>query len=139
MNTDLPADISLCHKCKILIVDDDNSTRLLLRKFLEPDGHTILEAANGQQGLDTFTQSSPDLILTDIIMPVMDGISFVQALRKRNQTIPVIVMTGDIHGRAKEFFDISSQLGASYSLEKPISKEKLDDALSKAIEDINNN
>ena len=47
--------------------------------------------------------------------------------------IPIIVMTSDIHGRAKEFFDISSQLGATFALEKPISKEKLETALNEAM------
>lgn len=138
MNTISPSEITLCNKCTILIVDDDDSTRLLLRKFLEPDGHTIIEAANGQQGLDIFNESPPDLILTDIVMPIMEGITFVRELRKKDQKIPVIVMTGDIHGRAKEFFDISSQLGASYALEKPITREKLEQAVIKALEHVNN-
>lgn len=126
------------NQCNILIVDDDNSTRLLLRKFLELDGHTILEASNGLQGLDIFNKTSPDIIITDIVMPIMEGITFVRELRKKDQKIPVIVMTGDIHGRAQEFFELSSQLGATCALEKPVTQTKLDEALNKALEQINN-
>ena len=137
MRRQSPPEITLCNECNILVVDDDDSNRLLLRKFLERDGHTVIEAANGVQGLKVFDALSPDIVFTDIVMPVMEGLSFVRELRNKDQRTPVIVMTSDIHGRAKEFFELSSQLGATYALEKPITKEKLEEALNQAIEHIN--
>lgn len=137
MNTDSAPEITVCNQCNILVVDDDDSTRLLLRKFLEREGHSVIEAANGMQGLRIFRDLSPDLVFTDVVMPIMEGITFVRELRSKDQHTPVVVMTSDIHGRAKEFFEISSQLGATFALEKPISKEKLDDALHKAMKHVN--
>lgn len=137
MNTDSSPEITACSQCNILVVDDDDSSRLLLRKFLERDGHTVIEAANGVQGLRVFKDLSPDLVFTDVVMPVMEGITFIRELRNKDKNTPVIVMTSDIHGRAKEFFEISSQLGVAYALEKPISKGKLDNVLHKAIAHVN--
>ena len=79
----------------VLIVEDDPSTRELLRRTLEGHGHTIREAENGRVALELVSQVTPSLVLLDLLMPEMDGFDFLHALREREATrdTPVIVVT----------------------------------------------
>jgi len=79
----------------ILIVDDEPIIRQLFQKVLEHDGHTIITAGNGREGLEAMRQQVPDLILLDLMMPLMDGISFLRLLRRHPEwsEIPVVVMS----------------------------------------------
>ncbi len=78
-----------------MIVEDDQPTRSLMRRTLEEAHWEVAEAENGADGLERVTERRPDLILLDLMMPVMDGFDFVLELRKREngRTIPVIVVT----------------------------------------------
>lgn len=108
----------------ILIVDDDEMMRTFIKELLELNEFNIVEAENGKAGLKKFRDKCPDLVITDIIMPEMEGISFIRELRSCNKDIPIIAMTGNIHGREEEYLDISSQLGANETLQKPIKSEE---------------
>ena len=79
----------------ILLVDDDRDTRLRLRAILEQDGWTVAEAGDGKQALDIVTHAPPKVILLDLIMPVMDGFTFLARVRERPgcKDIPVVVYT----------------------------------------------
>ncbi len=81
--------------CPVLVVEDDASTRQLLRDGLEADGWTVEEAANGRIGLEQVQKNRPVLILLDLMMPEMDGFTFLQKLRENKQwmDIPVVVIT----------------------------------------------
>jgi hypothetical protein len=80
---------------EVLVVEDDPSTRELLRRQLEADGWSVTEAENGRAGLAALGQTVPALILLDLMMPVMDGCQFAAELRKREEWrgIPVVVIT----------------------------------------------
>ena len=84
--------------CLVLILEDDPDTCQMLRLAFETEGWTVSEAENGRVGLQQMAQSPPDLIVLDLMMPVMDGFEFVRELRKVQtwQSIPVVVMTGKI-------------------------------------------
>jgi len=94
---------------KIVIVEDTTEARRLIRRILQSQGNfTILEAANGREGLDLIQKELPDLVILDLMMPEMDGFTVIQALRSNpdTATIPVIVAT------AKELTtDEKSRLG----------------------------
>jgi DNA-binding NtrC family response regulator len=79
---------------KVLIVDDEELLRLNLRMLLEDLGYCVVEAADGREGLDVFDREGPDLILADLRMPVMDGLSMIAGLREKNTETPVIVVSG---------------------------------------------
>lgn len=117
----------------ILVVDDDDMMREFVKELLKINEFRVTEAANGKAGLKAFREDTPDLVLTDIIMPEMEGISFIRELRAYNKDIPIIAMTGNIHGRMEEFLDISSQLGADEILRKPIKSQQFLDAINKLI------
>ncbi len=79
----------------VLVVDDEVDTRHRTRQVLERNGWTVVEAANGQEGLDVVAHSVPQVILLDLNMPVMDGFDFLMALRQRPgcDKVPVVVLT----------------------------------------------
>ncbi len=80
---------------KILIVEDDPDTRVVLRRNLEREGFAVVEAGDGREGLQAVTESSPNLVLLDLMMPVMDGFEFLTTLRRdrSERSLPVIVLT----------------------------------------------
>ncbi len=125
MDSDLPK--------HILVVDDDDMMRAFIKELLKINDFKITEAANGKLGLKEFREDTPDLVITDIIMPEMEGISFIRELRSYNKDIPIIAMTGNVHGRMEEFLDISSQLGADEILRKPIKSKEFLEAINKLI------
>jgi CheY-like chemotaxis protein len=79
----------------ILIVDDEPIIRELFQRVLEHEGHTIVTAGNGREALEEVRHQVPDLILLDLNMPLMDGISFLRLLRRHMdwRKIPVVVMS----------------------------------------------
>jgi DNA-binding response OmpR family regulator len=80
---------------KILIVEDEDGIRAFVKAYLESEGFEVLEASNGKEGLDVVLKETPDLIITDIMMPVMDGIEFFKEVRKLPEAkdLPVIMLT----------------------------------------------
>ncbi|MBF0522732.1 MAG: response regulator [Candidatus Omnitrophica bacterium] len=80
---------------KILIVDDDPVSIKLIRSKIEQEGYTVLYAENGKIGLEIANTEDPDVIITDIVMPVMDGVDLFRELKKsiRTANIPIIVIT----------------------------------------------
>lgn len=114
----------------ILIVDDDDMMREFITELLNVNDFKTTEADNGKSGLISFRANSPDLVVTDIIMPEMEGISFIRELRNINKDIPIIAMTGNIHGRMEEFLEISEKIGADAILRKPVKNDELLDAIN---------
>ena len=80
---------------RVLVVDDDASARDLLRRALEKSGWDVTEATNGKEGLEAVARSSPEVVLLDLMMPVMDGFQFLHELRNSpaGERLPVIVVT----------------------------------------------
>ena len=117
----------------ILVVDDDDLVREFVKEVLKINNFTVTEATNGKAGLKEFRENTPDLVITDIIMPEMEGISFIRELRSHNKEVPIIAMTGNVHGRMEEFLEISTQLGADEILRKPIKVKEFLDAIGRLI------
>lgn len=82
---------------RVLIVDDDRIIRMLVRMILQRDGYDVLEAQNGREGIDMTLQHRPDLLITDLMMPEVDGYETLTALRAEGSCalIPVIVLTAE--------------------------------------------
>lgn len=91
-----PAAAPLIDRARVLIVEDDVEVRQVLRRQLANLGHEVLEAANGHDGLVTACRERPDLVLTDIHMPGMDGLTLLRELKRAEATchIPVLVISG---------------------------------------------
>ena len=82
---------------KILVVDDEPDQRFLLRRIFERAGHEVSDAGDGAAALRAVRESAPDLVVTDVMMPVMDGAELIRCLRGDPATahIPVLVASGD--------------------------------------------
>jgi CheY-like chemotaxis protein len=82
---------------KILVVDDDKNITMLLKKILEADKHEVMIACNGKDGFKQATKAMPDLVISDIVMPDMDGLEMLEKIKNlhgHTWTIPVIMLTG---------------------------------------------
>jgi diguanylate cyclase (GGDEF)-like protein len=78
----------------ILIIEDEEDILALLSSLLEGEGYNILTACNGREGMDKFQEHSPDLILTDVRMPIMDGIEVLREVKTKESDTEVIILTG---------------------------------------------
>jgi DNA-binding response OmpR family regulator len=87
---------------RLLIIDDDAGVQKMLRILLEYEHFEVVIASNGQMALEYLDHTLPDLILLDLMMPHMDGQSFMQALKMRGlrPSLPVIVLTADIYAKS---------------------------------------
>lgn len=110
---------------KVLIVDDSRSDRKIIRYNFEWHDCQVLEASNGKQGLEVATAEMPDLIISDCLMPVMDGFQFLHELKKFTDlgTIPFIFYSA-VYSGTKEA-ELASALGATAFLEKPMRPDEL--------------
>ncbi len=80
-------------KKKILLVEDEDALRMLYGEELEGEGYEVLKARNGKEALQQFDQGRPDLVLLDIVMPVMDGIEALARMKEKKRDVPVILHT----------------------------------------------
>ena len=104
------------HMQKILIIDDHDNVRLLFEEAFEAAGYQVLEAADGRQGIDTYTAENPDIVLTDIEMPVLDGHAVIREIRKINPDAKVIAVTG----AGLHHLPVAHDLGADRIFETPL-------------------
>jgi DNA-binding NtrC family response regulator len=103
----------------ILIIDDDDLIRVLLRSALEEAGYEVTEAANGRQGLELYRHRPMDLVITDIIMPEMNGLDMLLELTREFLHAKVIAISGA--GEEKNALDVAKLLGARQTFQKPFS------------------
>lgn len=114
----------------ILTVDDSAYMRRRIGDVLKSNGHEVIEAEDGLKGLKMAVSRRPDCILLDLIMPVMDGIKFLDALRKEDSSIPVIVVTADVQESVrKQCLDF----GVASFINKPPRTEELSNAVKVAL------
>ncbi len=114
---------------RILIVDDEPDIRQTLREILEDEGYTVDTAGNGAQARERFQRHSPDLVLLDIWMPDIDGITLLHEWQHRRD-LPIVVMSG--HGTVETAVE-ATRLGAFDYLEKPLSMTRLLATLERAL------
>ena len=106
-------------KFKILVVDDDPNLRVLLRQMLGLRGFDVVEAEDGLDALAKVEEAEPDVVILDVMMPDMDGVSVCKILRRQLKTanLPIIMLSGKVHPEAvKE----GLEAGADKYLRKPI-------------------
>ncbi len=105
-------------KRRILVVEDNNDARSLFTLILEMEGYEVIAFEDGQTAYEQFRQHSPDLLITDLSLPKMDGFALIQAIRKEEgfSQIPIILVTAYGMGRLKHL----RPLGVNCVLEKPL-------------------
>jgi DNA-binding response OmpR family regulator len=111
----------MSHKpATILLVDDEELLRAGVQEMLEMAGYAVISAPNGEQAMTCLTEQAIDLVITDLVMPKMDGVDFVQQLRRVRADVPVIVVSGSTRNIMQRYGIDSIQVpGADASLSKP--------------------
>ena len=109
---------------KVLIVDDSKIERMILKGLLQSEGHTVVECKNGEEALQTAFTSLPDMIISDILMPVMDGYSFCRSIRSDSRTahIPFFFYTATFIKDEDEA--LALKMGADGFFRKPIESDE---------------
>ncbi|MEX1157485.1 MAG: response regulator [Thermomicrobiales bacterium] len=107
---------------RVLIVEDEKPIRELLNDFLSDEGYDTLVADNGQRGVDVARAEQPDLVLMDLMLPLMDGFTAMRALKRHPETrdIPVIVMSAN-----PVLLHIGDHLLADDQIRKPFDLDEL--------------
>lgn len=117
----------------ILIIDDNEQVRTFLRKVLEEAGYIVTEAPNGHKGLRQFQQIPTALVITDLLMPDMDGLEVTMALHRESSTVKIIVLTGG--SGESDFLDAAKLLGAHRTMKKPITITELLQAVQQELQE----
>jgi len=115
------------------VIEDDEVLRSYLREMLTMEGYSVIEATEGNMGLAVIKQQIPDIVLTDLVMPVVDGIEFIMTLRKSYNTLPIIAMSGGNTGHGHTYLSTAKALGASAILDKPFSGKVLLDLVERLV------
>jgi CheY-like chemotaxis protein len=104
---------------RILLVEDEERVRALLKGVLDSNGYEVQEASSGKEALQSYALSPPDLILTDLVMPDMEGIELITKIRKSDPNLKIIAMSGS------NYLYIAERLGVDGILAKPFSNKAL--------------
>jgi len=115
-----------------LIVDDSTTMRRMIALTLSEAGFTVIEGANGQEGLRQLDDSGVDVIVTDVHMPVMDGLSMVAAVRQRqdHRFTPILILTTE---KSEEMKQRGKQAGASGWIAKPFNPRQLHEVVCRLL------
>jgi CheY-like chemotaxis protein len=116
---------------RILIVDDEEMDRILLSEILLREGHEPFFAPNGQAALKIWRRGGIDLVITDIVMPQLDGLELLNALREEDPWVRVIAMSGVTARKLNE----AARSGAHAILVKPVDPRELVQAISSALDE----
>jgi DNA-binding response OmpR family regulator len=107
----------------ILVIDDEENIRELMRAILENAGYTILDAADGDVGIEIARSNRVDLIITDLIMPGKEGIETITALRREHPHLKIIAISGAIDSAT--YLHMADHLGADETIGKPFQPNEL--------------
>ena len=115
---------------KILVIDDEYGIRDLLDTLLSGKGHDVILADTGEKGLEVFRRARPDVVVLDLKMPGMDGLTVLQQVRRDNPKQPVIILTG---AGTPESEEQVRKLGVTEYVEKQFSLHLLGEALKRLL------
>ncbi|MFH0945770.1 MAG: response regulator [Planctomycetota bacterium] len=113
--------------CTVLVVDDVDAVRSVLRRGLEKDGHHVLEAADGREALRILARESVQVVVTDILMPELDGIEVITQMRSDYPEIGVIAISAPSN---EMYLKMAKTLGAHRTLEKPFALSEIKQAVN---------
>lgn len=112
-------------KEKILIVDDNEQLLSMMNEFFVDNDYDVVCSLDGVGAKQLFSEFNPDIVITDIVMPNVDGIELLIEIRKINPDIKVIVMSGGNKGYADTYLQMADKLGADVILNKPFQLKDL--------------
>lgn len=117
---------------RVLVVDDEAAIRKLVRQVLEQSGHHVDDFENGRLGIEALHAVRYDLVITDLVMPEMEGIELISIIKRRWPHVPVIAMSGGGRVDDGDGLEIALELGAAVVLAKPFALDELRQAVKAA-------
>ena len=112
----------------IILIDDYDHFRVVMKMVLEGTGHTVRLADNGQTGLQLFREEPSEIVITDILMPGMEGVEIIKELKQISNNVKIIAISGSVE-RVTE----AKKAGANQVLVKPVTKDKMIDTITKLV------
>lgn len=109
---------------RILLIDDDEMLRSVLAKGIAYAGHEVIQAEDGRQGVDLARATKIDLVITDLVMPVQEGVETIVVLKREQPDLPVVAISGGVRN-AGVYLDIAEKIGAVRVLQKPFTPREL--------------
>ena len=118
----------------ILIMEDDDQFRRVLRVMLETSGYQVTDAADGEAGLSLYRKAPTDLIIVDIFMPWKEGLETIIELKEDFPDVKIIAISGGGRGGHLKYLDRARFFGAQKSLDKPFKKKEMLEAVGELLE-----
>lgn len=118
---------------RILLVDDDEMSRQAVQRMLERAGHTVESTGDGREAIDRFAAGEVDLLITDLIMPEMDGLEIIQEVRRKDPGARILAISGGGRVQAEEYLSVARKFGAVEVLPKPFASQDLKAAVDRAL------
>jgi CheY-like chemotaxis protein len=125
--------MSLERAARILLIDDDDIFRKMIRAMLVSAGYQVQEADSGESGLALYRQQPPDLVITDILMPDMEGLETIRALVALDPQIRIIAISGSSPGWVEDYLEDAAAFGARRVLQKPVTLNQLLTAVAEVL------
>jgi DNA-binding NtrC family response regulator len=117
----------------VLLVEDDDLFASMVQRALAAFGYTVVRARNGREALDIYDPRIVGLVLTDVLMPGIEGIELIMALRKLDPKVKLIAMSGGGRNRPEAYLAITERMGVAKTLAKPFPLEDLQRAVKECI------
>lgn len=121
---------------RILLIDDDDLLRGVLAKALGHSGHETIQASDGKMGVDLARVTPVDIVITDLVMPVQEGVETIIQLRREQPKLPVIAMSGGATN-SPVYLDIAGKIGARRVLSKPFTPRQLIETIDEVLAEAN--
>ncbi|MGH9901499.1 MAG: response regulator [Pyrinomonadaceae bacterium] len=114
----------------VLLVEDFEDSRFMMRMLLEMSGYRVVEATDGREAVDCARRVCPDVILMDLSLPVMDGISATRHIRRQENLCDVPVIAVTAHD-SEDYYDAARRAGCDEYVTKPVDYDRLDALLAR--------
>ena len=115
---------------KVLLVEDDELVRYALTELLQEAGHQVFARENGFKLLEFLSDNAVDVVVTDIVMPEVDGMEVITLLRKKYPELPVIALSGGGRISGADYLQMAEMIGAKRTIPKPVKPDVLLDAVA---------
>ncbi len=118
----------------ILLVDDDNQVRDMLKKIFVMEGYEVVEAADGLQATELYDPEVIDLVVTDIVMPEKEGLQTIREIRQVNPEARIIAISGGGRIKPEDYLDWANRIGVDQTFTKPIRRTEILAAISELLD-----
>lgn len=118
---------------RILLVDDDEMSRQAVHRMLERAGYTVESTGDGHHAIETYKSGEIDLVITDLIMPEVDGLEIIQEIRRKDPGAKILAISGGGRVQAEEYLSVARKFGAVEVLPKPFASQDLKAAVDRAL------